>query len=711
LILAAARIGKAVLILGAFCMMLLGAGKKRGTGVYAALAILTVLFAFAAGHAASFIPPLRDAVRVEALGEKNEAAEYCEVKLCGISIDGVDYPLEDPISGQWFWHGDIYMWRPETDERQPAGTTRAITLEIPVGWDRTLHFAQDPHVGLTRITTSSGAVETVDTMTQRTVQLGRSDTVQLILNQMLFLFVFAAALLIPAGAAAGALGFARKSPARARQWWREKWFYVLLAGLSGIAFTLMIHSNRGRDLFLDDLAMIHYVSSTDSIWEAMGMDVGWPPLWIAVMFLWYRVAPYGLSWLFLPAQICTVLGIYVVGLCGKRIYSKRAGLIAAGMSALHPIFYRSGFGMTPAAFALTAYGALFLFGGLLLYQYTGRMQSTVQPPSRRQQCLFVITMAAACYTHYFGFFFCGICFLIDLIRFWKKRGCLRSLAVYPILGLLYLPWIYYILAVKHISAGGYWQPEPTLQSAYGYVKEMTGTKPVFYVILFTIAYMVFLFLKKARREKRKEAALAQWLPLIFPVILFLGVFVYGKYIALGNTFWVSRYFYILIPCFMLLTAHGMELIYNAFTTEGEKTAVKCAASLCALLFLLHGYYESGLMLAPMRRDNFGAQSEFLYSRGAETMGSDVMVLEDFPSDTSQAFDWYFLRRNGTRPGFHTGNVLDAGIKERLLDYDQIVCLTRQHFPQYEELRNLLREHYDLTEENPDIQTEIYIKRK
>lgn len=34
----------------------------------------------------------------------------------------------------------MYCWRPETDGRQPEGTVRSVTLEIPVSWDRTVNF-------------------------------------------------------------------------------------------------------------------------------------------------------------------------------------------------------------------------------------------------------------------------------------------------------------------------------------------------------------------------------------------------------------------------------------------------------------------------------------------------------------------------------------------------------------------------------------------
>lgn len=95
------------------------------------LAVVTVLVGAVLGQKlADAVPPLTDTVTITALGEKNAESKAYEIALTGFTVDGEVYPVGEITSGKWFWFGNDYMWRPETDNRQPDGTTDTIQVEI-----------------------------------------------------------------------------------------------------------------------------------------------------------------------------------------------------------------------------------------------------------------------------------------------------------------------------------------------------------------------------------------------------------------------------------------------------------------------------------------------------------------------------------------------------------------------------------------------------
>ena len=80
--------------------------------------ILVMIFACCANYMSNLLPPLTDTITLTALGEKQEEAKGMEVYLNGYTIDGEEYLAGKSLdieSGHWFWSGETYAWRPETE--------------------------------------------------------------------------------------------------------------------------------------------------------------------------------------------------------------------------------------------------------------------------------------------------------------------------------------------------------------------------------------------------------------------------------------------------------------------------------------------------------------------------------------------------------------------------------------------------------------------
>lgn len=136
------------------------------------------------------VPPLTDQVTLTALGEKQAEASGVEVYLDGFTVDGKQYSAGENLkieSGHWFWNGDAYCWRIETDFRQPDGMNRTIEVSIPVGAERTLDFQGDIWRGFVEIASVEGT-QIFDTYSEVgqvvSVSIGSSQTHMLVLDQL-----------------------------------------------------------------------------------------------------------------------------------------------------------------------------------------------------------------------------------------------------------------------------------------------------------------------------------------------------------------------------------------------------------------------------------------------------------------------------------------------------------------------------------------------
>lgn len=117
------------------------------------LIVLLLVVSYASDFIVDKIPLPSDVVTVTALGIKNEDSNNYEVYLKNFQVAGEQYNIDEVESGKWKLHGENngYMWRIETDTRQPDGVTRELRFEIPKGLDRYLQFQKQKWSGFAEI--------------------------------------------------------------------------------------------------------------------------------------------------------------------------------------------------------------------------------------------------------------------------------------------------------------------------------------------------------------------------------------------------------------------------------------------------------------------------------------------------------------------------------------------------------------------------------
>jgi len=668
---------------------------------------LIAVFTVIANTVAGLVPPLTDSVTLTALGEKNEGSQGYEIVIDGFEIDGEKYLVDQVIEGKWIWRGDQYMWRPETDQRQPEGVTRTVVLGVPVGWLRTIQFVVNECRGVVEVS-AGGVKQKVDTASNASVSIGRSGTTLLILSYLRVLIVYSVVFFLETSLLLWKVyRYIKIMPGGIKEGWQKDRFSISLFTICLAAFFAMMYFCGNKSLWQDEMAMIAYITDTESIFKAMLTDCAWPPAWKGIMYLWYRVVPYGERWLRLLSELCFAAAIYFVGLCGKKVANGRVGIVAAILAATHATL------ISRTAADICCYSFLFMLSAILLYLYFGRFLSK-QAYSWKELIPLTVTMVMIAYTHYFGFFLCGTLFLIDCVYYLRKKIPYRYLMAYLIGGILYAPWLYYIVFVGNALSINYWQPEPTLSSVLPFLNALSGDIPIRYYA-FVFGLIMFSTAAVMHRDTLKKHA-EKILLMIIPVTLFTGVFMYGKFIAVGNTFWVWNYFTVIVPCLTILVAVVFETMFSLLVSNGQLQRQVIAYSLLVftLLYITEASYKKIEQNGRVSRDLFREDAVWLCGTEYLYMPSTLIVLETYERCRAPMIE-YYITRQGARIDEKDVKIKTYGAvsQEELAQYNQIVILKPINgtFIGADQLYRWLDDSYSLNENKSDKSLRVYVYEK
>ena len=266
---------------------------------------------------------------------------------------------------------------------------------------------------------------------------------------------------------------------------QKKWFWMM-AGIIACGALIRIAAAVGNGRFWFDEIITWEIAARP--WSEMGKYLAMenhPPLHYLIIAVWMRVFGAGELVVKMSSVLAGALGIWVTGLFGKRLFGARAGLWAAGITALstYHIFFSAEARMYPW---------LYLFGTLSLWMwwemtrphtnpnspdYNNMIQSAaaavplsgesshtvvgigvgVKRGETKYRWLWFLSTVAALYTHLGAVFLLAIEGVWYLWVWWreKKRGTgapalpLRSGLI--LLGaslLAWLPWIMVFLKEK-----------------------------------------------------------------------------------------------------------------------------------------------------------------------------------------------------------------------------------------------------------------------
>jgi len=352
----------------------------------------------------------------------------------------------------------------------------------------------------------------------------------------------------------------------------------LLAGALLLAFGLRVCQLPAQSLWYDEGVSWHMTQKTLpdlTAWTARDIQ---PPFYYYLLWSWVRLAGTSEYALRFPSVAFGLLTVSLVWALTRRLWGTRAAGLAVVLVTISPlhVYYAQ------EARMYTLLTWLGLLSSYLLVRLTGTGQPPVVHPARvvarRRRLmgtLYVLSSAAALYTHYFALFLLAAHGMYLAYR-WLRLGCppiacsaARAVAgIGAAIGLLYAPWLPYQLA-RYGEDASYWPGQLKLDEvisklfiAFGLgetVKETLGHQlAVGYGALSLLSLAVLIY-AAARRAGHKrpfhdavDGLVFSLLYLILPVALILAL-------AMQVPKFNPRYAMLASPAFLLLLAAGLSL--------------------------------------------------------------------------------------------------------------------------------------------------------
>ncbi len=207
-----------------------------------------------------------------------------------------------------------------------------------------------------------------------------------------------------------------------------------------------------------------------------------PPLFYVVGWVWGRVFGFTEAPLRALPALCGVATVPVIYLAGKRLISKRAGLIAAALTACNPFLVWYSQEARPYEMLV-----LFAAGSLLAFSYARERAG----PATMAAWAIVSGLAIA--THYYAIVIVVPEALWLLALYWPRRSTLIAIGAVGVLGLALLPLA---IAQNHTGNASWIAPIPLLPRLGAIVPQfLVGFQaPVYEVLLRSAEVIVVLAL-------------------------------------------------------------------------------------------------------------------------------------------------------------------------------------------------------------------------
>jgi mannosyltransferase len=343
-----------------------------------------------------------------------------------------------------------------------------------------------------------------------------------------------------------------RAPRRGRFDWR---WAIPLALLILLAAGFRFHKLDFQSLWRDEIASVARVESA-SLPAALVLG-NWQDAWPS-----YHIPLYGFVRLAgdsefafrFPSALAGILLIPVLFVLGRRMFSAREGLIAAGLAVAirTPLWYSQ---------EMRSYAFLMLYAALSAYFWYRLAEDLTWRGKAGRFALvgYVATAILTIYAHYFGLVLVGVEGLAALLLVIHLRRIPLSLAaVYAAIGLAYVPWV--PLVISDLGKQDFWSGKPSWSGGwfYGFLSFVYRSPLVLIALgLGVVGFAVVLWRAYRRRDQGVSLPLA-----VTPCVLLVGWLVLPYAIAYWRSvtatpILVDRYLLVSLPAAYLLLARAV----------------------------------------------------------------------------------------------------------------------------------------------------------
>ncbi|MDE6021850.1 MAG: hypothetical protein K2H01_12740 [Ruminococcus sp.] len=679
--------------------------KKYPKGILVGFSILIIVFGFIASNIVVHIPRPTDEVYITALNEKNENSSYTQVAIKNtITVDGKEYIFDNPDSGKWFWRGEEYWWRPETDQRIPEGLTETIILDVPIGGERYIKFCGYPNRGIAKVT-MEGYESTVDLYNTN----GEAIKKYLPATPLSILYLYKILMLVLGG--------------------------IITAGLTALSMVLYSKYRMKKDIvnafirgnfqyFVYGIITLCYFvfcvlySSSGSLWDDEIWSLGWyyddtvfkSSFWhYYLMKFWLKITPYGQEYLMLIPELLCAASVYISGLIGNLLRGKRFGFILSILVAVSSsIIYQ-------CAFEIRPYAWMFASSVVAVYLMILRNKKESSHPIRYSM-IFSVAIVLLFDSHYFGILFGMMLLGFDFLGLlFKKLN--RKCFVEFILPAGYI--LYFLLVViRGVSLDdGSYSHVPSIKKVVGTIEWMCSYNTIEFLLLFVGISVVIIMLISSivRREFDYKKHIPYVVFLTAPVTVMTVVYIYSYYIRPQNSLYWDRYFISVIFCVLSLIGIGLDsfviLVGNSATRSNAKKAVAVLCLCFSFLFSIQNLtvvtYDWCPYSAADRtyKHDLKAAGEYIQKQG-DIYAPYTIVAVDANRFIGYGMNYYFTRNKTLDPINVTSRY---SIPNNITDYSVIYVMYPIKGP-LDSFQSILDQYYTLESDDKTAKVRKYVKK-
>lgn len=498
---------------------------------------------------------------------------------------------------------------------------------------------------------------------------------------------------------------------------RKYWIpgVLLLVWMGVFAFA----NGNCQSFWADEMASIGFIRDGLSIPQVLNTYLYREnnlPLYPMLLYVTYRIMPYGEKYLLIPSILFCLAGIVFLALSAGRLKGKRAGFIALCLGASSNVL------LWQAAWEIRCYAMAFFLSALVLYTFIGKMQK----PDAKRMVLYGVAVAFCFWTHWFAcilLFFYGV---IDLTLVMLRKVSWKHLLCYVPGCLIYFPWLFASFYYKSWGLDHYWSEAPEWKDMlWAVLFYLSGNRILWYICLLTGAFLAgraLYVMRKSYAGERTGALLCAFCVAVTGWMIGF-VFVFSKYIYPEGGLFVERYFTVVQPHILLITALGIDYILD-LAEKFPKKPVVWTVRIAVISLLLVSFavsYRDAYRSIRKPMEPYREAADYLANEGGIWEENALFVGSNEFCALDGFIEYYFEKRGYDAPAHIVDSMVHSEQEtrfypnyaqvpvEELLSYDRIYCM-RIHMGMDEALEHLLEENYTMVQTKDETGVEIWEKK-
>ena len=426
--------------------------------------------------------------------------------------------------------------------------------------------------------------------------------------------------------------------------------------ISSIFLVIMISHSSQKTFWYDEMETLAKTTREFSytLNEAVSLRGALSLPFFALAWLWYKIAPYGEKYLLLLTEIPIFISVFVLGFCGKRL-TGGGDKICAILACL--------FGATSARYIFACglefrfYSFIVLSSTFALLFYIGCQKSLLKGMAVKKSDWigYGISMAAIVYFHYLAILIPAGFFIADLFLFIRKKIKLNFLRPYILAALIFSPMLTLLLIFKQRNIGSFWPPIPKTIDLFYLIKNLLdGSELKLLFFAFGIAAILVYVFTKIIKKSSINWRYSVLTTMLWTVLFMITVmFIYSARISPKGSFWVLRYFYVLLPEIFLISAFGISLLINHLAYK-NKAAKMVAITFLALVLFFNVLFFAADSKKSLNTERYYAVAEKLLEQ-QDIYAKDTAVAGQHGRERTEIFHaWneYYVSKQGQRQKVH-----------------------------------------------------------